>query len=77
MMRAGVKAAVPKTLITILCGYRGHKNVFINDFMHSVFKHKRDLFDEIFDWFKWLECFDAISADFHWKYGLSCFCFKY
>lgn len=44
MMRAGVKAAVPKTLITILCGYRGHKNVFVNDFMHSVFKHKRDLF---------------------------------
>lgn len=43
-MRAGVKASVPKTLITILCGYRGHKNVFINDFMHSVFKHKRDLF---------------------------------
>lgn len=39
-MRAGVKASVPKTLITILCGYRGHKNVFVNDFMHSVFKHK-------------------------------------
>lgn len=39
-MRVGVKASVPKTLITILCGYRGHKNVFVKDFMHSVFKHK-------------------------------------
>lgn len=39
-MRVGVKASAPKTLITILCGYRGHKNVFVNDFMHSVFKHK-------------------------------------
>lgn len=75
-MWAGVKAAVPKTLITILCGYRGHKNVFVNDFMHSVFKHKTSFILCRF-LTVWLECFDAISADFHWKYGLSCFCFKY
>lgn len=55
------KTSVRKTLITILDGYRGHKNVLINDLMHSVFKHTCDFFMYIS---LWLECFGAISADF-------------
>lgn len=39
-MWVGVKVLVLKILIMILCGYCGYKNVFVNDFMYSVFKYK-------------------------------------